>query len=117
MLIVRPMKYPDDVNGEVFRTMEDSAFDFSVEHVVDFYAVFATETDADQIAHMYLADHKTGDMLTNIETKPRDEGGMELILSKRMMVTYEAVTEFERKLRERVSRAEGYLDGWGVLQE
>ena len=111
------MKYPDDVNGDVFRRMQDSGFDFTVEHIVDFYSVFASEAEADQIARMYLADHKAGELLTDIETRPHEEGGMELILSKRMLVTYEAITEFEKKLRERVSRVEGYLDGWGVLQE
>jgi hypothetical protein len=37
-------------------------------------------------------------------------------LSKRMRVTYEAVTAFESKLAARVSQVDGYLDGWGVLQ-
>ena len=48
-------------------------------------------------------------------TKPYSEGGMELTLSKKMIVTYEAVSAFEKKLAERVAQVEGYLDGWGVL--
>lgn len=111
------MKYPDDINGDVFRRMENDGFDFSVEHIVDFYSVFATEAGADQIARKYLADHKAGDVFTNIEARPREEGGMELILSKRMLVTYETVGEFEKKLGELVSKVDGYLDGWGVLQD
>jgi hypothetical protein len=111
------MKYPDDVNGDVFRRMENHGFDFTSEHVVDFHAVFATEAMADQIARMYVADHKAGDRFTNIETKPFDQGGMELTLSKRMLVTYEAVSAFESTLADRVSQVDGYLDGWGVLQQ
>jgi hypothetical protein len=111
------MKSPDDVNGDVFRRMEENGFDFSVEHVVDFHSVFATEEAADLIARMYLADHKAGDELANIETKPHAKGGMELMLSKRMLVTYEAVSQFEAELLRRVSKVEGYLDGWGVFQE
>ncbi len=42
---------------------------------------------------------------------------MELTLSKKMLVTFDAVSAFEAKLRERVSAVDGYLDGWGVLQE
>ena len=110
------MTYPDDANGDVFRRMEATEFDFSAEHVVDFHAVFATEAMADQIARMYLADHKAGDKFTNIETKPFPQGGMELTLSKQMLVTYEAVTTFESALSERVALVDGYLDGWGVLQ-
>jgi hypothetical protein len=96
--------------------MEERGFDFAGEHVVDFHAVFATEAEADRIARMYVADHKAGDKFMNIETKPFERGGMELALSKRMLVTYEAVTAFEAKLAERVSQVDGYLDGWGVLQ-
>jgi hypothetical protein len=110
------MTYPDDANGDVFRRMESSGFDFTTPHVVDFHAVFATEAMADQIARMYLADHKAGEKLTNIETKPFPQGGMELTLSKRMLVSYEAVTAFESTLAERVALVDGYLDGWGVLQ-
>jgi len=109
------MNYPDDTNGDVFRRMEAHGFDFTTEHVVDFHAVFATEEDADRIARMYVADHKTGEKFTNIETKPFEQGGMALTLSKRMLVTYEAVSAFESKLAERVSQVDGYLDGWGVL--
>ncbi len=111
------MNYPKDVNGDVFRRMEAHGFDFSMEHVVDFHAVMATEEEADQIARQYLADHKAGDRLTNIETKPHPKGGMEVHLAKKMLVTYETVTRFEGTLGERVSKLNGYLAGWGVLQE
>ena len=111
------MSYPENANGDVLRRMEESGFDFSVEHVVDFFAVFATEAEADQIARLYLADHKAGDTFKNIETRPRDEGGIELTLSKQMLVTYERITAFEHKLAERMSTVEGAMDGWGVLQE
>jgi hypothetical protein len=114
---VSTVKYADDAKGDVFRRMEDHGFDFSSEHVVDFHAVFATEAEADRIARMYVEDHRAGDKLTNIETKPFDQGGMELTLSKRMLVTYEAVSVFESALAERVSQVDGYIDGWGVLQE
>jgi hypothetical protein len=110
------MKYPNDTNGDVFRRLEGHEFDFATEHVVDFHAVFATEAEADQIARLYLADHESGSNLTDIETKPFPQGGMELTLSKRMLVTYEAVSAFEAALADRVSQVDGYLDGWGVMQ-
>ena len=97
--------------------MERHGFDFEKEHVVDFHAVFATEVEAKQIALMYVDDFKLGDPLTNVETKPFSKGGMELTVSRRMLVTYEAVSAFEAKLADRVSHVDGYLDGWGVLQE
>jgi len=111
------MTYPEDANGDVFRRLEAHGFDFATEHVVDFHAVFATEAMADQVAQMYLADHKHNGKFANIETKPFPEGGMELTVSKRMIVSYEEVTAFESTLADRVALVDGYLDGWGVLQQ
>ena len=111
------MTYPNDENGDVFRRMEANGFDFSKEHVVDFHAVMATEEEADKVARMFLADHKAGQKLENIETKPHDVGGMCLDIAKKMILTYESVTEFESLLAERISQFEGHLDGWGVMQE
>jgi hypothetical protein len=111
------MNYPNNENGDVFRRMEAHNFDFSKKHVVDFHAVLSTEDAASQIGRMYLADHHSGDKFVNIETKPHQIGGMELLLSKEMLVTYDAISEFEKELAARVAKFEGYLDGWGVLQE
>jgi regulator of RNase E activity RraB len=111
------MTYPDDKNGDVFRRMERHGFDFSKEHVVDFHAVMATEEEADKVARMFVADHKAGQKLEDIETKPHEVGGMRLDLAKRMILTHESVTAFESLLAERVSQFDGYLDGWGVMQQ
>lgn len=111
------MKYPVGANGDVFRRMEASGFDFSVEHTVDFHAVLATVKEAEQIARLYVADHEAGFRFSNIETKPYPEGGMELTLSRRMLVKFEDIQAMEDTLQRRVSLVEGYLDGWGVLQE
>jgi hypothetical protein len=97
--------------------MQKSGFDLSKPHDVEFFAVFRTEEEASAIAKQYLADHKAGHRLVNIETRPASAGGMELLLVKNMLLTYEGIVDFERKLQERVSTCDGYLDGWGVLQE
>lgn len=111
------MPYPNDANGDVFRRMEKHGFNFEIEHIVDFHAVFATEKEADQIAKMFVEDRNAGKQLVNIETKPHEVGGMCLDLAVRMMVTYNAVCEFEDLLAERVASVEGYIDGWGVLHK
>ena len=109
------MEFPNDENGDVLRRMEANGMDFSKEHNFEFFAVLSTEEEANQIALLYLADHKDGDELTSIETKPHEIGGMTLILEKMMLPTYENITQFELKLADRVATVEGYLDGWGVL--
>lgn len=110
------MPFPNDTNGDVLRRMEAHGFDFANPHDVEFFAIFPSEDAADIVAKQYVADHKAGDRLENIETKPVGGGSMQLILVKRMLVTYENVTQFENNLAERVKPNEGRLDGWGVMQ-
>ncbi len=108
--------YPDDANGDVFRRLEEANFDFSKEYAVDFYAIYATEEEADIVARQYARDWKNGEKFKNIETKRSEKGGMELELVPLMKVTYENIVAFETKLAERTSKVDGYLDGCGVLQ-
>jgi hypothetical protein len=110
------MSYPNDASGDVFRRLEAHGFDFSVPHNVEFFALFPTESQADKVARQYAAKHAAGDTLTNIETRPAKKGGMELVVVKPMLVTYEGVTKFEAELSARVSPEGGRLDGWGVMQ-
>lgn len=114
---IRAPEFPDDANGDVLRRMQSSGFNFSEPHDVEFFAVFSTEGAADAVARQYAADHAAGDKLVNIETRPAEAGGMELMLVKRMLVTYENVSAFEAQLQSRVAAQDGYLDGWGVMQD
>ena len=93
------MTYPDDINGDVFRRMQASNFDFSKPHDVDFFAVFRTEEAADFVAREYVADRKSGDQLVNIETPPAESGGMELELVVRLMVTHAPCSRVSGPLR------------------
>ncbi|HRE13382.1 MAG TPA: ribonuclease E inhibitor RraB [Usitatibacteraceae bacterium] len=104
-------------NADVFRRMREAGFDFTRPHDVEFFAVFRTEALADEVAQLYVDDHEAGDRLVNVETRPADKGGMELLLVKRLVVTPDAIAAFERKLQERIGPRDAYLDGWGVLQE
>jgi len=111
------MLYPNDANGDVFRRLEAHGFDFGKPHSVEFHAVLPNEEAADRVAETYVADHQAGEKFDNIETKPGRTGGMALTVVKPMHVTYDNVSQFESKFRERVSKQGGHLDGWGVMQE
>jgi regulator of ribonuclease activity B len=110
------MTFPDDENGDVLRRMEAHGFDFSVPHSIDFFAIFPTEEAADFVAALYVADDKT-DPLSNIETRPAESGGMELIVAKKMLATHDNITRFEQVLRSRTENQGGHLDGWGALSD
>lgn len=111
------MQFPMDENGDVLRRMADHGFDFSKPHALEFFAVFSTKEEADSVAAEYVSDHKAGDTLEQVETRPCDQGGMELQVTKSMLATHGNITAFENKLAARVAQHDGYLDGWGVLQK
>jgi len=110
------MEFPNDDNGDVFRRMREAAVDFATPHDVEFFAVLPTEAAAEAVAMLYVADRARGEALVNIETRPAEDGGMELELVKRMLLTHADVTAFKQCLAERVGAHGGDLDGWGVLQ-
>lgn len=112
------MIFPDDVDGDVFRRMQASGFDFSVPHPVEFFAVFADAEAANRVAEQYIEEHQRGgDQLAHVRTTGRENGETELFIAKTMTVTYEAVTAFEARLTERAAQNGGRPDGWGVLQD
>lgn len=106
--------YPDEDNGDVLRRLEKNNFDFSIKHPVDFYAIYATEEEADIVAKLYVNDWNKGQKFKNIETRPNEEGGMELQLVPIMKVTHENISAFEAEFAKRTSKVTGYLDGWGI---
>lgn len=112
------MRFPDDVNGDVFRRMVASGFDFSVPHPVEFFAVFADGEAANRVARRYIGEHEAGeDTLAGVRTTPLESGETELFIARPMLVTHAAVTAYETRLGERVAQEGGRLDGWGVLQD
>lgn len=107
--------FPNDENGDVLRELQKKGIDFSISHKADFFAIFRTKEMADIVAKQYLSDSFPNEDIVVIETRPAEAGGMELELGVKMLITHENVTNFEKRLAERVSHQDGYLDGWGVL--
>lgn len=104
-------------NSEVIARMQAHGMNLAIPYPVEFIAVFPSEEAADKVALMYVSDAKAGEKLQNIETRPDEEGGMELLLIKSMFVTAKGIAEFETQLNERAKGQGGYVDGWGVMQE
>ena len=107
--------FPNDENGNILRELQKKGVDFSIPHKADFFAVFRTEEMANIVAKQYLSDSFPNENIVVIETRPAEAGGMELELGVKMLLTHENVTNFEKRLAERVSHQDGYLDGWGAL--
>lgn len=84
---------------------------------MEFVTTFPTEAAADAVAREYLDRHNAGkDKLGAIETRPGELGGMELVIVKQMLMTYEGVASFESQLAAAAHAHGGRFDGWEVMQ-
>jgi regulator of RNase E activity RraB len=114
------MKYPDTETGQTLKEMADAGFDFSEEYVVDFFALFHNESDADAVAQLFIQRIDNDEPFVKVESRNYDHGGqaadaIELQVSKVMSVTYDAITEFELEFKRIAEKHKGYSDGWGVF--
>jgi len=114
------MNFPNDETGQILQEMANAGFDFSENYVVDFFALFHTEQDADAVAKIFLKRLEQGEAFVKVESRHYDHGGdasiaIELQVSKLMPVTYEAISEFELEYKRIAEKHKGYSDGWGVF--
>ena len=114
------MKYPDTETGQTLKDMADAGFDFSEEYVVDFFALFHNESDADAVAQLFIKRIDNDEPFVKVESRNYDHGGqaadaIELQVSKIMSVTYDSITEFELEYKRIAEKHNGYSDGWGVF--
>lgn len=113
------MNYPNDETGQILQEMSDAGFDFNQQYVVDFFALFHEENDADQVASLFLKRIDNDEPFVKVESRHYEHGGksshaIELQVSKVMEVTYNNISEFEIEFKKIAEKHNGYSDGWGV---
>lgn len=114
------MQFPNDETGQILQDMADAGFDFDGEYVVDFFALFHKEEDADRLAQVFLKRIDNDEPFVKVESRHYDHGGkgsdaIELQVSKVMPVTHEGISEFELEYKRLAEKYNGYSDGWGVF--
>jgi len=109
----------DNIDADYFSRLKAADF-YGKESTVDFRAIFLTREHADLVAQQYVEDRENGIELENIEIERYEEDseeGFELTITKRMIITEDALKEFDKIMAERVSQLDGHLDGWGIRPE
>ncbi|NVK24420.1 MAG: ribonuclease E inhibitor RraB [Gammaproteobacteria bacterium] len=114
------LNFPQDETGSILQEMADADFDFNGEYVVDFFALFHKEQDADQVAELFLKRIDNDEPFVKVESRKYEHGGdasiaIELQVSKVMEVTYNNISEFELEYKRIAEKHGGYSDGWGVF--
>ena len=106
----------EDENKQVIDNMKAGGFDFSRPHVVDFFALFATNKQADTVAGIYRKEYKNIKHVKLIEIKKDENGDHELLVKILMDVSYDNINNFEEKLSARAIANKGKFNGWAVFQ-
>ena len=115
-----PQTFPQDETGLILQDMAEAGFDFNGEYVVDFFALFHKEEDADKVAQQFLTRIDNDEPFVKVESRNYEHGGdssiaVELQVSKVMEVTYDNIAEFELEYKRIAEKNGGYSDGWGVF--
>jgi len=104
--------WPNDVDGDVFRRMEESGFDFSKYQLIDFNVDFeewppTTEALA-VVRHRY----------PNAVLRPPDgEDRAHVQFQVHALVTYDLVIRIQREMSELMADFGGRCESWGVMQD
>lgn len=100
--------WPNDVDGDVFRNLQENGFDFSKEYVVDFNVDFESWPPAVDLS----ADMKKAFPGAVVERIDDDEY---IVVKIKTRLTYEFVVFAQKKLSDIAQIHGGYCESWGVM--
>jgi len=104
------MTWPTDSDGDVFRRMEASGFDFSREHSIDFNIDFEKWPPPQAALDLLQAQYG------NVEIFNPDERGAGYVLFRIVArASYELVTSVQRNATSAMQPYGGVCETWGVL--
>jgi Protein of unknown function (DUF1260). len=101
--------WPDDADGDVFRSLEADGCDFSKEYTVDFFVDFEEWPPSAEALAALQGEYG------NIAVKDDDEEELPCLICKiDGLLTYEFVTGTQAKITDLVKPFGGYCMDWGV---
>jgi len=104
------VSWPQDADGDIFRRLQKSGFDFSKTYLVDFNIEFETWPPSKEVVAMVKS--KYGE----IELGPPESGELGYIVFQlKSKLSYEWVLQVQREATALTSRFGGKCEYWGVL--
>jgi hypothetical protein len=104
------MSWPDDADGDVMRRLDESGFDFSGPHEIDFNVDFF-DWPPSQDALDRLRPFGTPELVS-----PDENGPGYVLIQVQAKLTYELVTSMQRRVSNAMAPYGGICESWGVLQ-
>lgn len=103
--------WPDDVDGDVLRRMEEAGFDFSAPVDIDFNIDFESWPPPAQFMEKLIAIYPKA-RLIEPEDDDDDEGYVEIVVHD--LLTYDLVIRLQRELSELAAPYGGVCESWGA---
>jgi len=104
-------KWPETADGDVFRSIEASGFDFSIEHKIDFNVDFDSwppSQDAIDIIYELYPNAKIN------EPDSEYDGDVSFIITA--LLEYEMIIRIQDEVTRTVAPYGGVCESWGVWQ-
>ncbi len=105
------MQFPDDVDGDVLRRLQESGLDFSQPQTVEFIVDFC----------FWPPDAEALDILrkkySSIQVfKPEDHYDGYIVLNIRELITHAFLIDTQKEITTLMSNYGGVCEAWGVLR-
>ena len=104
------MDWPNDADGDAFRNLLQSGFDFSRSYTVDYNVDFASWPPSQKALELLM---ESFGKLQIIE--PDDDGSGYVQFQEQGKLQYPRVVEVQRHATSLMTPFGGYCDSWGIL--
>lgn len=104
------MIFPNDVDGDVLRRLEDSGFDFSITWEIDFNVDFNCWPPSQEALNILEKEYGAIEVF-----EPEEESDGYILFNITSIVSYDLIMDTQRKASSLVSTFGGVCESWGVL--
>lgn len=104
------MSWPDDADGDVFRRLEASGFDFSRDYTIDYIVDFDSWPPSPAV--LKLLRERYGEIEL---CAPEDDSRGSILFRVVGRVSYEGVTSVQRLVTAAMRPHGGVCESWGLL--
>ena len=104
------MAWPNDADGDAFRTLQEDGFDFSGEHLVDFNVDFENWPPASEAIGLLREKYQHVDI---IEPEEEFEGYVRIQISAQL--SYPFVTRVQQEITDSLKSYGAKCESWEVM--
>tara|TARA_R110001583_G_scaffold66418_1_gene190920 strand:- start:182 stop:499 length:318 start_codon:yes stop_codon:yes gene_type:complete len=104
------LNFPNDVDGDVLRRLEESGFDFSKTWEIDFNVDFNSWPPAQEALNILEKEYGAIEVF-----EPEEESDGYVLFNITSIVTYDLIMDTQRKASSLASTFGGVCESWGVL--